>query len=63
MKIHREGKKIIFFTLGLSTLIVLLMLFLVKEWNVVHYLFVAGLVALGNLPGEFVDGQQVVVLV
>ena len=53
MKIHREGKKIIFFTLGLSTLIVLLMLFLVKEWNVVHYLFVAGLAVLSALVTAF----------
>lgn len=43
MKIHREGKKIIFLTFGLSFLIVALMLFLVRDWNVVHYLFVAGL--------------------
>ena len=53
MKIHREGKKIILFTLGLSTLIVLLMLFLVKEWNVVHYLFVAGLAVLSALVTAF----------
>lgn len=53
MKIHREGKKIIFFTLGLSTLIVMLMLFLVKEWNVVHYLFVAGLAVLSALVTAF----------
>ncbi len=53
MKIHREGKKIIFFTLGLSTLIVLLMIFLVKEWNVVHYLFVAGLAVLSALVTAF----------
>ena len=53
MKIHREGKKIIFFTMGLSTLIVLLMLFLVKEWNVVHYFFVAGLAVLSALVTAF----------
>lgn len=53
MKIHREGKKIIFLTLGLTTLIVLLMLFLVKEWNVVHYLFVAGLAVLSILVTAF----------
>lgn len=53
MKIHREGKKIIFLTLGLTTLIVLLMLFLVKEWNVVHYLFVAGLAVLSALVTAF----------
>ena len=53
MKIHREGKKIIFLTLGLTTLIVLLMLFLVKEWNVVHYLFVAGLVIFGFMVTAF----------
>jgi phosphatidylserine decarboxylase len=53
MKIHREGKKIIFFTFGLSFLIVALMLFLVRDWNVVHYLFVAGLMVLFVLVTAF----------
>ena len=53
MKIHREGKKIIFITFGLSFLIVALMLFLVRDWNVVHYLFVAGLTVLFVLVTAF----------
>ncbi len=53
MKIHREGKKIIFLTFGLSFLIVALMLFLVRDWNVVHYLFVAGLTVLFVLVTAF----------
>lgn len=53
MKIHREGKKIIFLTFGLSFLIVALMLFLVRDWNVVHYLFVAGLMVLFVLVTAF----------
>ena len=53
MNIHREGKKIIFLTFGLSFLIVALMLFLVRDWNVVHYLFVAGLTVLFVLVTAF----------
>lgn len=43
MKIHREGKRIILVTIGATFLIVLLMLLMVKEWNVAHYLFAGGL--------------------
>jgi phosphatidylserine decarboxylase len=53
MRIHREGKRIILATLGATFLIVLLMLLMVKEWNVVHYLFVAGLVVLSILVTAF----------
>ena len=53
MKIHREGKKIIFITGTLVFMIVLAMLLLVKEWNVVHYLFVAGLVIFGFIVTAF----------
>lgn len=53
MKIHREGKKIIFITGALVFMIVLAMLLLVKEWNVVHYLFVAGLVIFGFMVTAF----------
>lgn len=53
MKIHREGKKIIFITGMLVFLIVLAMLLLVKEWNVVHYLFVVGMVVFGFLVTAF----------
>lgn len=53
MRIHREGKKIIFFTGTLIFVIVLAMLLLVKEWNVVHYLFVAGLVIFGFMVTAF----------
>jgi phosphatidylserine decarboxylase len=53
MKIHREGKKIIFITGTFIFLIVLAMLLLVKEWNVVHYLFVVGMVVFGFLVTAF----------
>lgn len=53
MKIHREGKKIILITGTLVFMIVLAMLLLVKEWNVVHYLFVAGLVIFGFMVTAF----------
>lgn len=53
MKIHREGKKIIFITCTAIFVIVLLMLLFVKQWNVVHYLFVAGLVIFGFLVTAF----------
>ena len=47
-------------TIDLSRLMVA---FFNKSLHKVGKTRVAGLVALGNLPGEFVDGQQVVVLV
>ncbi|MGX8713444.1 MAG: phosphatidylserine decarboxylase family protein [bacterium] len=47
MKIHREGKKIIMLTGVAIFLIVLLMLLLVNNWNVVHYLFIVALVLFG----------------
>ena len=53
MKIHREGKKIIFITGTAIFVIVLLMLLFVKQWNVVHYLFVAGLTVLFVLVTAF----------
>ena len=53
MKIHREGKKIIFLTLAAIFLIVLIMLLVVREWNIVHYLFIAGLVVFAFLVTAF----------
>lgn len=53
MKIHREGKKIISLTLGAVFAIVLAMLLIVQEWNIVHYLFVAGLVIFAFLVTSF----------
>ena len=53
MKIHREGKKIIMLTGAAIFLIVLAMLLLVKQWNLIHYLFVAGLVVFGFLVTAF----------
>ena len=53
MKIHREGKKIIFITGSAIFLIVLLLLLLVKEWNIVHYLFVAALLIFGFMVVAF----------
>ena len=53
MKIHREGKRIIIGTVGVSFLLVLAMLLVVKEWNVVHYLFAAGLAVLSILVMAF----------
>lgn len=53
MKIHREGKKIISLTLGAVFAIVLVMLLIVQEWNIVHYLFVAGLVIFAFLVTSF----------
>lgn len=53
MRIHREGKKIIFITGAAIFVIVLLLLLLVNQWNVVHYLFVAGLVVFGVMVTAF----------
>ncbi len=53
MKIHREGKKIILFTAASIFVIVLLLLLLVSNWNIVHYLFVVGLVVFGFLVTAF----------
>ena len=53
MTIHREGKKIIMVTGAFIFLIVLLMLLLVRDWNVVHYLFIAGLVVFGFMVTAF----------
>ena len=41
MKIHREGKKIIFGTLTSLFVVVFLMLLMVEQWTCLHYLFVA----------------------
>ncbi|MBR1550502.1 MAG: phosphatidylserine decarboxylase family protein [Bacteroidales bacterium] len=53
MKIHREGKKIIFITGAAIFVIVLLMLLFCKDWNIVHYLFVCALVVLGLMVTSF----------
>ena len=53
MKIHREGKKIILLTGMVVFMIVLAMLLLVKQWNVVHYLFVVGLVGFAFVVTAF----------
>lgn len=53
MKIHREGKKIILITGAVVFVIVLLMLLMVENWNIVHYLFVAGLVILALMVTSF----------
>jgi phosphatidylserine decarboxylase len=53
MKLHREGKKIISLVFGFTFLVVALMLFLVREWNVVHYLFVAGLLIFSFMVAAF----------
>ena len=39
MKIHREGKKIIFLTLGVTAAIWIAMIFMVNHWTFFHYLF------------------------
>lgn len=43
MKIHREGKKIILLTLGVTAAIWLAMLLLVHNWTVFHTIFLAAL--------------------
>ncbi len=53
MKIHREGKKIIFLTAGTIFLLVFLMLLIVSNWTVLHYLFVAALVVFGFMVTAF----------
>lgn len=53
MKIHREGKRIIIITLGVIFLIVLIMLCSVKEWTLLHYLFLAGLVVFSVMVVAF----------
>ena len=53
MKIHREGKKIIFLTAGAIFLLVFLMLLFVSNWTVLHYLFVAALVLFGFMVTAF----------
>ncbi len=53
MKIHREGKKIIFLTAGTIFLLVFLMLLFVSNWTVLHYLFVATLVVFGFMVTAF----------
>ncbi len=53
MKIHREGKKIIFLTAGAIFLLVFLMLLFVSNWTVLHYLFVAALVVFGFMVTAF----------
>ena len=53
MKIHREGKKIIFLTVGAIFLLVFLMLLFVSNWTVLHYLFVAALVLFGFMVTAF----------
>ena len=53
MKIHREGKKIIFLTAGAVFLLVFLMLLFASNWTVLHYLFVAALVLFGFMVTAF----------
>lgn len=53
MKIHREGKKIIFLTAGTIFLLVFLMLLFVSNWTVLHYLFVAALMVFGFMVTAF----------
>lgn len=53
MKIHREGKTIILLTGAVVFVVVLLLLLVVENWNVVHYLFVAGLVVLALMVTSF----------
>lgn len=43
MKIHREGRAIIFITLALTTALYLLVILLVHHWTVYHYIFLGGL--------------------
>lgn len=53
MKIHREGKKIIFLTSTFIFLVVFVMLLFVKNWIWLHYAFVAALVVFGLLVTAF----------
>lgn len=39
MRIHREGKRIIMFTLGISAAVWLTMLLAVNTWTIFHYIF------------------------
>lgn len=41
MKIHREGKKIILITLGVTALLWIAMIFSVHHWTFFHYLFLS----------------------
>lgn len=43
MRIHREGKKIILLTLGISALIYLAMLFTVHQWTFFHHFFITAM--------------------
>lgn len=43
MKIHKEGKKIILLTLGVSVVVYVAVLLLTYQWTVFHYLFLVGL--------------------
>lgn len=45
MKIHREGKKIILVTFGVSVAIWIAMMFMVSHWTFFHYLFICLLLA------------------
>ena len=53
MKIHREGKKIIFLTLGSIFVIVLLMLLFVSNWTAAHYFFLSMLLLIGIMVTSF----------
>ena len=47
MRIHKEGKKIIFLTALFIFAVTLLMLLVVNNWTWLHYLFVAALIVFG----------------
>ncbi|MBR1766528.1 MAG: phosphatidylserine decarboxylase family protein [Bacteroidales bacterium] len=53
MKIHREGKKIIFITVGAISVVLLLMLLFCGQWNVFHYLFACALIVFGLMVVSF----------
>ena len=53
MKIHREGRKIIMFTVGATVLIWLVMLLLVHHWTVFHYIFLGALVIFDMMVTSF----------
>ena len=53
MKIHREGKKIILITVGVTVAIWVAMLFFVHHWTVFHHLFLSILILFDILIAAF----------
>lgn len=53
MKIHKEGKKIILLTLGLTAIIWLAMLLCVHHWTVFHYIFLGALAVFDVMVAAF----------